>query len=129
MSTVSPRWSPWPCVSRITSGETSSADAAANGLPVRKGSVSTVVPPAVSSKQDWPRKRTSTAISSVFSSVLVEHVRKLVPDGHADQHGHARLLGDEALDGVQALDRILLARGLHDLRAVGGAEPVRRLER
>ena len=52
MSTVSPRWSPCPWVSRITSGLTSSAEAAARGLPVRKGSVSTVVPPAVSSKQD-----------------------------------------------------------------------------
>ena len=64
MSTVSPRWSAWPCVSRITSGETSSADAAAFGLPVRNGSVSTVAPPAVSSKQDCPRKRMSTAIQS-----------------------------------------------------------------
>src|SRR3954470_4559074 len=128
MSTVSPRWSAWPCVSRITSAETSSAEAAAFGLPVRNGSVSTVVPPAVSSKQDWPRKRMSTAIS-VVSSVLVEHVCEFVPDGHADQHRQAGLLGHQALHRVQALHRILLAAGLHDLRAVGGAEPVRCLER
>src|SRR6478672_10094019 len=128
MSTVSPRWSAWPCVSRITSGETSSAVAAAFGLPVRNGSVSTVVPPALSSKHACPRKRMSTAMSA-FSFVLVQDVRQLVPDGHADQHAHARLLGDQPLDGVEALHGVLLAGGLHHLGAMGGPEPVGRLER
>src|SRR3954452_16457246 len=128
MSTVSPRWSAWPWVSRITSGLTSSAEAAAFGLPVRKGSVSTVVPPAVSSKQDCPRKRMSTA-TSVVLLVLVEHVSEFVPDGDADQHRQPGLLGDQALHGVHALDRVLLARGLHHLGAVRRAEPVRGVER
>ena len=67
MSTVSPRWSPCPCVSRIASASTSSAEAAASGLPVRNGSVSTVAPPALSSKHDCPRNRTSTAIRNLLS--------------------------------------------------------------
>ena len=50
MATVSPKWSPWPWVSRIASAATSSADAAAFGLPVRNGSMSTVVPSCSSAK-------------------------------------------------------------------------------
>src|SRR3954454_21577101 len=122
MSTVSPRWSACPCVSRITSGETSSALAAAFGFPIRNGSVRTVAPPAVSSKQACPRKRMSTAMSA-FSLVLVQNVGQFVPDGHADQHAQARLLGDQPLDRLQADHRVLLPRGLHDLGPMGGVEP------
>src|SRR5215216_252859 len=122
MSTVSPRWSACPWVSRMTSGETSSALAAAFGFPVRNGSVRTVAPPAVSSKQDCPRKRMSTAMSA-FSLVLVQNVGQLIPDGHADHHAQARLLGDQPLDRLQARQRVLLPRGLHDLGPVGGVEP------
>jgi hypothetical protein len=50
MAIVSPKWSAWPCVSRIASAETSSADAAAFGLPVRNGSMSTVLPSCSSAK-------------------------------------------------------------------------------
>src|SRR5436190_18277545 len=128
MSTVSPRWSAWPCVSRITSGDTSSADAAAFGFPVRNGSVRMVAPPAVSSKQACPRKRMSTAMSA-FSFVLVEDVRQLVPDGDADQHAHARLLGDETLDRIEPGHGVLEARGLHHLRLVGGVVPGGRVQR
>ncbi len=45
MSTVSPRWSAWPCVSAITSAGSSSAVVAALGLPVSQGSISTSAPP------------------------------------------------------------------------------------
>src|SRR3954453_19025478 len=117
MSTVSPRWSPWPCVSRIASASTSSAAAAAFGLPVRNGSVRTVAPPALSSKQDCPRKRMSTAMSA-FSLSLVQNVGQLVPDGDADQHAHARLLADQALHRLQPRHGVLLARRIHDLRAM-----------
>src|SRR3954465_9014740 len=99
MSTVSPRWSPWPCVSRITSGSTSSAEAAASGLPVRNGSVRTVVPPALSSKQDCPRNRTSTAISVSF----LQYLTKFVPDGNAHEHAQARLFRDQVADRGNAL--------------------------
>ena len=60
IATVSPIWSACPWVSRIASASTSSALAAAFGFPVRKGSMSTVVPSCVSSKAAWPRKRIST---------------------------------------------------------------------
>src|SRR3954464_12943635 len=106
MSTVSPRWSACPCVSRITSGEASSALAAAFGFPVRNGSVRTVAPPDVSSKQACPRKRMSTAMSA-FSLVLVQNVEQLIPDGDADQHAHARLLGDQTLHRLEARHRVL----------------------
>src|SRR4051794_24222985 len=128
MSTVSPRWSAWPWVSRIASASTSSAAAAAFGLPDRNGSVSTVTPSALSSKQDWPSQRTSTAISFV-SLVLVEHVRQLIPDRHADEHGDAGLLGDQPLHGILALVGVLVVRRLAHLGAVGGPEPLGRLER
>ena len=52
MSTVSPRWSPWPWVSRIASARPRRPSTAAFGLPVRNGSTSTVVSPSESSKAD-----------------------------------------------------------------------------
>src|ERR1043165_8989689 len=104
---VSPRWSACPCVSRITSASTSSAVAAASGLPVRNGSVRTVVPPALSSKQDCPRNRTSTAIS--VSSL--QYLTKFVPDGDADEHAQARLLGDQVAHGGDALVGVGLPGG------------------
>src|SRR4051812_36485928 len=125
MSTVSPRWSPWPWVSRITSGSTSSAVAAASGLPVRNGSVRTVVPPALSSKQDCPRNRTSTAISVSF----LQHLTKFVPDGNAHEHAQARLLRDQVADRGDALVGIGLPGGSEHLRLVRGAEPVGGIQR
>ena len=67
MSTVSPRWSACPWVRRMNSAETSSGPAAAFGLPDRNGSVTTVAPPALISKHDCPRNRTSTAIRNLLS--------------------------------------------------------------
>src|SRR5919109_228256 len=121
MSTVSPRWSAWPWVSRITSGSTSSADAAALGLPVRNGSMRTLAPPASSSKQAWPSHRISTAIVSIS---FRQHLRQLVPDGDADEHAYAGLLGDQGADRGDPLVGIGLAGRLEDLRLVGRAEPV-----
>src|SRR3954454_6030867 len=59
MSTVSPKWSAWPCVKKMCVGLRSSALHAAFGLPVRNGSMSTRVSPSVSSKAECPRKRIS----------------------------------------------------------------------
>src|SRR5690349_10597323 len=125
MSTVSPRWSAWPCVSRITSASTSSAEAAARGLPVRNGSVSTVTPPALSSKHDCPRNRTSTAMSVSFR----QHLPELVPDRDAHEHAEAGLLGDEHLHGRDPLVRVGLAGRPEHLGTMGGAEPAGRLQR
>src|SRR5215210_7236052 len=127
MSTVSPRWSAWPWVSRMTSGSISSADAAAFGFPVRNGSVSTVVPPARSSKQDCPRNRMSTAISHVLRLVVHESMSQLVPDCDADEHAHSRLLVDEVADGGEPLVGVRPAGRAQHLRFVGAVEPARRV--
>src|SRR3954471_6186133 len=124
MSTVSPRWSPWPWVSRITSGCTSSAVAAALGLPVRNGSVSTVAPPAFSSKQLCPRKRMSTAMARVLRRRVHQRVRQLVPDGHADEHAHPGVLLEEVAHGLHALVRVRPSRRPEQLAVARRAEPV-----
>src|SRR3954453_2048633 len=59
MSTVSPRWSACPWVSRMAVGSSSEASTAAFGLPLRNGSTRTRVSPSDSSKAEWPRKRMS----------------------------------------------------------------------
>src|SRR3954471_16526096 len=59
MSTVSPKWSAWPCVRKMCVGSSSSALHAAFGFPVRNGSMSTRVSPSLSSKAACPRKRIS----------------------------------------------------------------------
>src|SRR6516164_6898064 len=64
IATVSPRWSPWPCETRMKSAGTSPAFAAACGLPVRNGSMSTCLPFDSKSKQACPSHRTRVAIFS-----------------------------------------------------------------
>src|SRR3954468_24803537 len=59
ISTVSPKWSAWPCVRKMCVGSSSSALHAAFGFPVRNGSMSTRVSPSLSSKAACPRKRIS----------------------------------------------------------------------
>src|SRR4051794_24514154 len=118
MSTVSPRWSACPWVSRIALGLSSSACAAALGLPVRNGSISTLVPPSDSSKQAWPKKR-----MSMCSALLVlEFVRQREADGHADQHAQPRLLRDERAHAPRALGLVGLGDGPRDLCVVGVPE-------
>src|SRR4029077_21067918 len=102
IATVSPRWSPWPCVSRIVVASSSSALAAALGLPVRNGSTSTVVPPSLSAKAEWPRKRSSISVPFRRSSGDVQRARQLEAHGHADEHAQARLLLDERADRLPA---------------------------
>src|SRR5687767_6699360 len=61
---VSPRWSPWPCDTRMKSAGTSAAFAAAWGFPVRNGSTSTCLPSLSKSRQAWPSQRTRVAMVS-----------------------------------------------------------------
>ena len=68
----------------------------------------------------------STAIGSVSSCQLS---RKLVPDRDADEHAHARLLGDQRAHGGDPLVGVGDAGGAQDLGLMGGAEPVGGLER
>src|SRR4051812_16619613 len=129
MSTVSPRWSAWPWLRRITSGCISSAVAAAFGLPVRNGSVSTVAPPAFSSKQLCPRKRMSTAMARVLRRRVHQRVRQLIPDGHADEHAHPGVLLQEVAHGLHPLVRVRAAGRPEQLRVPRRAEPVGLRER
>src|SRR3954464_12962595 len=126
MSTVSPRWSPCPWVRAITSAGTASADAAEEGLPVRKGSTSTSAPAPERWKAECPSQRTSTVIC-----VLLVHqlVRELEAHRHTDQHAHPRLLRQQGPDREQPLVDVRLARGLQHLLLVRRAEPVRLVER
>src|SRR3954452_802822 len=110
----------------MTSGCTSSAVAAAFGLPVRNGSTSTLTLPSESSKQLWPRKRMS--IGSVLLGV-VEQVGELQPGGDADQHRQPRLLGEQRADGHLPRVRIVGGHRLADLVEVRLAEPLGVLER
>src|SRR4051794_32672020 len=110
----------------MTSGCTSSAVAAAFGLPVRNGSTSTLTLPSESSKQLWPRKRMS--IGSVLLGV-VEQVGELQAGGHADEHGQTRLLRQQRAHGRLAGDRVLRSGRLADLVLVRLAEPRGLLQR
>src|SRR5207248_2373930 len=127
-STVSPMWSPWPCVSRIASASTSSAFAAAFGFPVRNGSMSTVVPSCERAKAAWPRYRMSM---SVLLLVVMSHelARKLETDRGADEHAQPRLLRNQGADGEQALLGVGLAGGAGQLRLVRARKPTAVLER
>src|SRR3954470_15262896 len=122
---------------------TSSAPAAALGLPVRNGSISTVVPSASSSKAAWPSQRmfiartclsvrrrrwsSNGALSwgRLLSCVGGVHqlLRELEPDRDADQHPEPGLLGDKRAHGAQALLGVLGERGGRHLALVGRAEP------
>src|SRR5215217_9534375 len=100
-------------------GSSSSADTVAFGFPVMNGSTRILASPSVSSTADCPRKRIS--IWSVLP--FDEFVRKLVPDGDADQHRDARLLRDQRPHRARAVVDIRLSGGLEHRRLVRGAEP------
>src|SRR3954451_20748258 len=119
MSTVSPMWSAWPWVRKIASASTSSAFAAAFGLPVRNGSTRTVLPSCSRAKAECPRKR----MFMVGSISLVEFSGQLQADGDAHEHPQARLLGQQRPDGELALARVVGAGHLGDLPFMGLAEP------
>src|SRR5690242_15672551 len=127
MSTVSPRWSAWPCVSRMTSGFSSLASAAATGLWLRNGSVTTFTSPVLISKQDCPRNRMSTAIGRAFRRVH-QGVGELVPNCDAGEHADARLLLHERPHRLLTGGRVLHARrgahgaGVRLVEPAGGVE-------
>src|SRR3954447_4332693 len=127
MATVSPRWSLWPCVRRIASAGSSSALAAAVGLPDRNGSTRTSAPAPDRWNAEWPSHRTSVAMSGLL--LLHELVRELVPHRHSDQHADARLLGEERADRLQARFDVRRPRRLEHVLLVRGVEPVRVVER
>src|SRR4051794_14857611 len=101
MSTVSPRWSPWPWVSRTVVASTSPASAAALGLPVRNGSMRTVVEPSLSVKQEWPRKLMSMSLGVLPCGL--QFVSQLEADGDADEHPEPGLLRDEGAQLAEGL--------------------------
>src|SRR3954471_23117828 len=114
---------------------TSLAPAAALGLPVRNGSISTVVSSASSSKAAWPSQRmfiartclavrhrrwsSNGALSwgRLLSYVGGVHqlLRELEPDGDPDQHPEPGLLGDERAHRAQPLLRVLGERDARQL--------------
>src|SRR4051794_35488058 len=130
MATVSPMWSLWPCVRKIASACTSSAVAAAFGLPVRKGSTSTVLPSCSSAKAECPSQRICISGDLLLVVVVVEQLaRQLQPDGHADEHAQPGLLGDQRADRGLSRGRVVLGCGAGDLLLVRLAEPAARGER
>src|SRR4051812_35858837 len=130
MATVSPMWSLWPCVRKIASACTSSAVAAAFGLPVRKGSTSTVLPSCSSAKAECPSQRICISGDLLLVVVVVEQLaRQLHPDGHADEHAQPGLLGDQRADRGLAHARVVLAGRAGALLLVRLAEPAARLQR
>src|SRR4051795_1092317 len=108
-------------------GSTSSAETAAFGLPVRKGSISTRVSPSLSSKQAWPRKRMSIRFSS--GSVVVEFSGQLPADRDSHQHPDPRLLGEQRPDRTDAVVGIGGGRRLQQLALVRLAEPAALVQR
>src|SRR5215831_12903485 len=56
MSSVSPTWSPWPCVSTmwVTPLMAAALSDTKAGLPVKNGSISTALPAKSSRKAEWP---------------------------------------------------------------------------
>src|SRR3954454_24851806 len=108
-------------------GSTSSAETAAFGLPVRKGSISTRVSPSLSSKQAWPRKRMSIRFSS--GSVVVEFSGQLPADRDSHQHPDPRLLGEQGPDRTDAVVGIGGGRRLQQLDLVRLAEPAALVQR
>src|ERR671931_2416239 len=129
IATVSPMWSACPCVSRIASAATSSALAAALGLPVRNGSTSTVVPSCSRANAAWPRKRISIASALLLVGMIgratgaYELVGQLEPHRHADEHAEAGFLGDERPHRAGPLLGVLGKGSLGHLGLVGRAEP------
>ena len=66
---------------------------------------------------------------SVSFGRIHEQVRKFVPDGHADEHAHPRLLDDQGADGPQALVRIGQPGRREDAGLVRLVEPARGVQR
>src|SRR5436190_719176 len=118
MSTTSPQWSRCPWVRKTWVGSTSPASTAALGLPLRKGSMRTRVSPSLISKHACPRKR-----MSMRSVSFLKLSRELPADSDADQHPHARLLGEEDPDQPVALGGVLALNGGAHLPLVGLAKP------
>src|SRR3954454_12911431 len=108
-------------------GSTSSAETAAFGLPVRKGSISTRVSPSLSSKHAWPRKRMSIRFSS--GSVVVEFSGQLPADRDPHQHPDPGLLGEQRPHRADAIVGIRCGRRLQQLALVRPAEPAARVQR
>src|SRR5687768_7821027 len=98
-------------------GFSSSALTVAFGFPLMKGSIRMLVEPSVSSNAEWPRKRMSM---SVLRRGFCELPGKLIPHRDADQHAHARLLGDQRADSRKARVGVGGPGGGEDLRLVGG---------
>src|SRR3954470_21731671 len=98
-------------------GLTWSAAAEAAGFPLRKGSMSTVVWPWLSSKQACPRNRMS------MSALLGQRFSQLPP--HRDTHHHPdpRFLGEERPHGRDALVGIGRGRRFQDLPVVSLTKP------
>src|SRR3954471_13095740 len=108
-------------------GSTSSAETAAFGLPVRKGSISTRVSPSLSSKQAWPRKRMSIRFSS--GSVVVEFSGQLPADRDSHQHPDPRLLGEQRPDRTDAVGGMGGVPRLQQLALVPLADPAALVQR
>src|SRR3954447_2944925 len=118
MSTTSPQWSRCPWVRKTWVGSASLASTAALGLPLRKGSMRTRVSPSLMSKQACPRKR-----MSIRSVSFLKLSRELPANRDADQHPHARLLGEEDPDQPVALGGVLALNDGPHLPLVGLAKP------
>src|SRR5579859_5175796 len=131
MSTVSPMWSAWPWVRRIVVGFTSSGETAALGFPLRNGSISTRLSPSESSKQAWPRKRTSIVCSFLLCARIraSQLARQLEAHRHPHQHAETGFLGDQRPHLAQADVRVLVPRRLAHGLVVSRVEPAALLER
>src|SRR6266404_7868869 len=62
MAMASPRWSPWPCETRMKSAGTASAFTTVFGLPVRNGSMRRCRPSLSSSRAECPSQRSRVAM-------------------------------------------------------------------
>src|SRR3954454_18511401 len=105
-------------------GSTSSAPTAAFGLPFRNGSITTRVSPSLSSKQACPRNR-----MSMSSSLLCQFFSKGPPNGDADHHADARLLGQQRAHRADPLIGVRRRGRLQHLPLVRLAKPPALVER
>src|SRR3954449_3044734 len=96
-------------------GPSSDASTAALGLPLRKGSISTLASPSVISKHACPKNRMSTSLSCLVVLVDLQYPGQLPTDGHAHEHPDAGLLGEEGLDARGSLGLVGGGQGLAQL--------------
>ncbi len=133
IDTVSPMWSPWPWVSRIVVGVTSSAAIAALGLPVRNGSIRTVVSPSDTVKQACPRNCTS--VIDYVSSVVGSDVRRpsslasSKPTATPTSMRETRFFGQQRLHDADPILGVRLDDRLADHLVVPAVEPSALLKR